>query len=142
VSLGPADVVRDACVGFAGRAEVPVSTGRFDHRGGRVLSAASEAGKWDASFPFAATVRSLWRATPQTGQRLRCAQFSWDGPSGVRQLQCHSPGFSLIRRLGWTFELNTTKRPFLSREVFGDGRDRGHAARPLGAPRPAGPSIV
>jgi hypothetical protein len=48
------------------------------------------------------------------------------------------------------------QRPFLFSEVFGDGRDRGlaarqcdqlrdergHVARPLGAPRPAGPSIV
>ena len=137
LSREPADVVRDACVGVAGRAdhrravvfavaraqaigvparvEVPVSAGRLDHRGGEVLPAPSDAGEWGASFRSAATVGSLWRATPQTGQRLRCAEFSWYGPSGFRQLQCHSPGFSLIRRLGWTFELNTTKRPFLSR---------------------------
>ena len=92
------------------------------------------------SFTFAATVGSLWRATPQTGQRLRCAEFSWYGPSGVRQSQCHRPGFSLIRRLGWTFELNTTNTAFLSSSVFGDGR--GHGTRPLDAPRPVGPSIV
>jgi hypothetical protein len=65
LSRGPADVVRDACVGVAGRAdhrgavvfaraqaigvparvEVPVSAGRFDHRGGEVLPAPSEAGE-------------------------------------------------------------------------------------------------
>ena len=87
--------------------EVPVFPGRFDHRCGDVLSAASEGGKWGASFAFRATVGSLWRATPQIGQRLRCAEFSLYGPSRFRQLQCHSPGFSLLRRLGWTFELNT-----------------------------------
>jgi hypothetical protein len=87
--------------------------GRFDHRGGEVLPAPSEAGECGASFAFAATVGSVWRATPQTGQRLKCAEFSWYGPRGVRQLQCHSPGFSLIRRLGWTFELNTTKTALL-----------------------------
>jgi hypothetical protein len=86
---------------------------RFDQEtlaiGGEV-PARSEAGEWGASFTFAATVGSLWRATPQTGQRLRCAEFSWYGPSAFRQLQCHSPGFSLTRRLGWTLELNTIKR--------------------------------
>jgi hypothetical protein len=97
------------------RVEVPVPAGGLDHRGGEVLPAPSEADEWGASFRSAATVGSLWRATPHTGQRWRCAEFSWYGPSGFLQLQCHSPGFSLIRRLGWTFELNTIKRPFLSR---------------------------
>jgi len=91
----PADVVRDACVGVAGRpdqretvvftvaraqasgvparVEVPASAGRFDHRG---MLAPSEAGESGPSFTVAATVGSLWRATPQTGQRLRCAEFS------------------------------------------------------------------
>jgi hypothetical protein len=67
LSGGPADVVRHACVGVAGRAdhraavvfavaraqaiglparvEVPASAGRFDHRGGEVLPAPSEAGE-------------------------------------------------------------------------------------------------
>jgi hypothetical protein len=108
-------VARAQAIGVPARVEVPVSAGRFDHRGGEVLPAPPEAGECGASFTFAATVGSLWRATPQTAQRLSCAEFSWYGPSGVRQLQCHSPGFSLIRRLGWTFELNTIKRPFLSR---------------------------
>jgi hypothetical protein len=97
-------------IGVPARVEVPVSAARFDHRGGEVLPAPSEAGDWGASFTLAATVGSRWRATPQTGQRLRCAEFSWYGPTGFRQLQCQSPGFSVIRRFGWTFELNTIKR--------------------------------
>ena len=83
---------------------------RFDHRGGEVPPTPSKAGEWSASFASAATVGSLWRSTPQLGQLSRCAEFSWYGPSGFRQLQCQSPGFSLIRRFGWTFELNTIKR--------------------------------
>jgi hypothetical protein len=60
---------------------------RFDQG----LPTPSEAGESGASFVFAATVGSLWRATPQLGQRSSCAGFSWYGPSGFRQLQCHSP---------------------------------------------------
>lgn len=51
---------------------------RFDHRAGAVLPASSEAGEGgSASLTFAATVGSRWRATPQTAQRLRFAEFSW-----------------------------------------------------------------
>ena len=84
-----------------------LSAGHFDHGCCEVLPAPSEDGKWGASFALRGTVGSLWRATPQMEQRVRCAELSLYGPSRFRQLQCHSPGLSLIRRLGWTFEVKT-----------------------------------
>jgi hypothetical protein len=69
--------VRDACVAVQARVVVPMSALRFDHRAGAVLPASSEAGEGSASLTFAATVGSRWRATPQTAQRLRSAEFSW-----------------------------------------------------------------
>jgi hypothetical protein len=59
------------------------------------------------TFAFAATVGSLWRTTPQLGQRSRCAEFSWHGPSGFRQLQRHSPE----RTRTWLRTSNATATP-------------------------------
>jgi hypothetical protein len=87
-------VARDQAIGMPARVEVTVSASRFDHCGGMVLPAPLEAGESGASFTFAATVGSLWRATPQTGQRLRCAEFSWpfgDGGVGRRPRVTDSP---------------------------------------------------
>src|SRR4029450_10511363 len=73
-----AHAVRDPCVGVRARVVVHMAAGRFGHRAGAVLPASSEAGEGGgASFTFAATVGSRWRATPQTAQRLRFAEFSW-----------------------------------------------------------------
>lgn len=88
------------------------------------MAVPSEADGCGARFVFAPAVGSLWRATPQVGQRVSCAWLRLYGPSGCRQLQCHGVGFAFIRRFGWTFELNMTKRLSSSGEVFGDGRDR------------------
>jgi hypothetical protein len=67
-----------------------------------------EVGGCGATLLFARAVGSLWRATPQAGQRLSCAWLSLYGPSGCRQLQCHAPGFAVILLFGWAFELNSS----------------------------------
>jgi hypothetical protein len=54
------------------------------------------------------------------------------GPRGWRQLQCQGVDFALIRRFGWTFELNMITGLFSSGEVFGDGRHRCLAIRVCG----------
>jgi hypothetical protein len=101
-----------------------------EHPYSEVLSALREVGGCGASFVFARAVGSLWRATPQAGQRTSRAWLSLYGPSGCRQLQCHAAGFAFIL-FGWMFELNMTKRPFPSSEVL--RRHVGSGPRPSSA---------
>jgi hypothetical protein len=78
---------------------------------------------------LARTVGSLWRATPQAGQRVSCDGLSLYGPSGCRQLQCHGAGLAFIRLRDWTSELNLANWLFSSGEVSFDGSDRALAVR-------------
>jgi hypothetical protein len=97
-----------------------------------VLWTLGEVGGCGGTFVFAAAVGSMWRATPQAGQRVSCWWLSLYGPSGWRQLQCQGVGFAFIRRFGWTFELNMTRTGASSGGVFGDRRDRCLAVRVCG----------
>jgi hypothetical protein len=97
-----------------------------------------EVGGCGMSF-VARAVGSVWRATPQAGQRVSSPSLSLYGPSECRQLQCHAAGLAFIRLFGWTFELNMIETRSSSSEAFLGGR---HAVRPFGAWRPTGPTIV